>query len=403
MTPEDLGFDSSRLELIGQAGRRYVDDGKMPCSVVQVARRGEVVYRDVYGYADVATNRPIAADSIFRIYSMTKPITSIAVMQLYENGKILLENPVSRFIPELADLQVWDGGSPDDPITRPAARQPTVRDVLTHTSGFTYGFMQQHPVDAMYRAQGLGTFGLPDYDLAGASARLGALPLLCDPGTAWNYSVSTDVCGHIVERVSGQSLDVYLRENIFAPLRMDDTAFSVDEPSRDRFVSLYTPAAGGMQRIDSFDTSHYHQHPTFLGGGGGLVSTIDDYQRFCDMLLAGGSGNGSRIIGPKTLAYMTTNHLSGGATLNEMGQSLFSETALEGTGFGLGFSVTVDPAALGAASSEGDYGWGGAASTAFWIDPAEELSVIFLTQLLPSSSYPIRRQLRSVVYQALTS
>ncbi|MDH3753142.1 MAG: serine hydrolase, partial [Acidimicrobiia bacterium] len=173
--------------------------------------------------------------------------------------------------------------------------------------------------------------------------------------------------------------------------------------SRDRFVSLYTPAAGGMQRIDSFDTSHYHQHPTFLGGGGGLVSTIDDYQRFCDMLLAGGSGNGSRIIGPKTLAYMTTNHLSGGATLNEMGQSLFSETALEGTGFGLGFSVTVDPAALGAASSEGDYGWGGAASTAFWIDPAEELSVIFLTQLLPSSSYPIRRQLRSVVYQALTS
>jgi len=271
MTPEDLGFDSSRLELIGQAGRRYVDDGKMPCSVVQVARRGEVVYRDVYGYADVATNRPIAADSIFRIYSMTKPITSIAVMQLYENGKILLENPVSRFIPELADLQVWDGGSPDDPITRPAARQPTVRDVLTHTSGFTYGFMQQHPVDAMYRAQGLGTFGLPDYDLAGASARLGALPLLCDPGTAWNYSVSTDVCGHIVERVSGQPLDVYLRENIFAPLRMDDTAFSVDEPSRDRFVSLYTPAAGGMQRIDSFDTSHYHQHPTFLGGGGGLV------------------------------------------------------------------------------------------------------------------------------------
>ena len=403
MTPEDVGFSSARLERIGELCHRYVDSGRLPCTQVAVARSGHTIYQDTYGMADIEGGEALRDDAIFRIYSMTKPVTSIALMQLYEQGLILLENPVGRFIPELADPQVWVAGDLETYDTRPAARQITVRDLLTHTSGLTYGFQHQHPIDAMYRRLGLGDLNRPDYDLAEAMVHLGELPLLFDPGAAWNYSVSTDVCGRIVEVVSGQNLDDYLHEHVFEPLGMVDTGFSVGDGQGDRFTSNYfqKPADKTLHIVDSKDESSYLSPPKFLSGGGGLVSTLSDYMRFCQALLQGGALEGERIIGRKTLSYMTQNHLPGHKNLNDLGQNTFSETAMEGMGFGLGFSVLQDAAANGAVSTSGEFAWGGAASTTFWIDPFERLAVVFMTQFMPSNYYPIRRHLKAVVYQAL--
>ena len=395
------GFSPDRLARIGQVGRRYVDEGKIPFSMVQVARRGEVVYRDDHGLASVENNRAIADDSIVRIYSMTKPITSIALMQLYEHGKVLLENPVSRYIPEFADMQVLIGGSAEKPITSPAARPITIKDLLTHTSGLTYGFMEQDPVDAIYRQKELGVFTKVDFSLEEGCRRMADSPLVFDPGTAWNYSMATDVVGRIVEVISGQPLEEYFAENIFEPCGMVDTSFHVAEDKHDRFVDMYTPTPDGLFRVDITERSLYLKPPTYTAGGGGLTSTMDDYQQFCNMLVNRGQVNGNQVIGSRTLAFMATNHLPGGKSLNEMEQSLFSEVAMAGSGFGLGFSVVLDPAESGSISNVGEYSWGGAASTAFWIDPVDEVSCIFFTQLLPSSTYPIRRQLRAAVYQAL--
>lgn len=396
-------FDESRLDRIGAVGRRYVDDGKFPCSVVQVANADGVVYRDAYGWADVEDERPIDFDSIFRIYSMTKPITSIVLMQLYEEGRLLLEDPVELHLPDLADPRVMVGGSDQAPITRPALRSISIKDLLTHTSGLTYGFFRQTPLDARYRDQGLGDFALPDYSLAEGVRRLGEQPLLFDPGTAWNYSMSTDVCGAVVEAITGQTLAQAMSERVLEPLEMFETGFSVPDGSIGRFCSLYAPRPGdgSLMKIEKAEKSSYLTPPAFLSGGGGLVSTIGDYQKFCSMLLANGVGNGNRIIGRRTLEYMATNHLPGGRLLNELGQSLFAEVAMDGMGFGLGFSVIEDPADNGSLCSPGEFAWGGAASTAFWVDPVEQLTAVFMTQLLPSSTYPIRRELRGAVYQAL--
>jgi len=396
-------FDESRLERVGAVGRRYVDEGKMPCSVVQVADASGVRYTDSYGWADVESRTEISTDSIFRIYSMTKPITSIVLMQLYEENQFLLEDPVERYLPDLANPMVMTGGSDQRPVVRPAMRSMTIKDILTHTSGLTYGFLRQNPLDAMYREQGLGDFVTPSYSLAEGVRRMGELPLLFDPGTSWNYSMSTDVCGAVIEAITGQTLAQAFAERVFEPLGMYDTGFSVPANAVDRFTSLYTRLAkpDELTRIDTYDTSAYLTPPAFLSGGGGLVSTIGDYQKFCNMLLMNGSGPDGRIIGRRTLEYMATNHLPGGKLLNELGQSLFAEVAMDGMGFGLGFSVVEDPALNGNTCSPGEFAWGGAASTAFWIDPVEELTTIFMTQLLPSSTYPVRRQLRAAVYQAL--
>jgi CubicO group peptidase (beta-lactamase class C family) len=350
----------------------------------------------------VASDRPLGDDAIYRIYSMTKPITSIALMQLYEQGRVLLEDPVSAYIPEFAEMQVFTGGTPTAPKVRPAQTTMTVKDVLTHASGLTYGFFFQNNLDAMYREDGLGDFQLPDYTLEEGMRRLATKPLAFDPGTAWNYSMSTDVCGRLVEVIAEVGLDEYFAERITGPLGMDDTAFHVPADKKDRFTSNYalTPDEP-LMIVDSFDASPYLSPPVFLSGGGGLVGTVDDYQRFVDMLLNGGELDGRRIIGRKTLEYMTINHLPEGKTLNELGQSLFSEAVMEGMGFGLGFSTLVDPARNGAVSSGGEFAWGGAASTAFWVDPAEEITCVFMTQLMPSSSYPLRRELKATVYQAL--
>lgn len=395
-----MGFSTGRLRHVDAVMHAYVDKGKLPGVQTVISRRGEVVHHDCYGFADVEEGRPVSADTLYRIYSMTKPITSVGLMMLYEEGHFLLENPVHRFLPEFEDVQVWSGGTVDAPETRPPARAMTIHDLLTHMSGLTYGFHFQHPVDELYRREDLGNFTTPPYDLAEGIARLAALPLLFDPGTRWNYSMSTDVCGRLIEVMSGQRLDDFLRQRIFEPLGMDDTGFHARAEDVERCSPLYTKGRqGGLHRLAGPEAMT--KPPTFLAGGGGLVSTSGDYLRLCHLLLGRGRLGDVRLLGPRTLAYMTRNHLPGGRLLNEVGQSTFAESAMEGTGFGLGFSIIEDAAALRCLASDGEFAWGGAASTAFWVDPVEEVCVVFMTQLLPSDTYPLRRQLRAAVLQAL--
>jgi CubicO group peptidase (beta-lactamase class C family) len=408
--PEDLGLSSTRLTRIGPYfDEKYVRTGTLPGVLTLVARRGQVAALDCVGSCDVAAGAPITPDTIFRMYSMTKPVTSVALMTLYEEGRFQLDDPVSRFIPEFADLRVWEDGTPLSYRTTFPDRQMVVRDLLTHTSGLTYGFMGRHPVDALYRRAGVEgraplapQEGTPAVDLADMVAKLAELPLVFSPGTRWSYSVATDVCGHLVELLSGQRLDRFLTERIFEPLGMPDTGFAVDPDKSERLSACYalTPA-NPLVENDPAASSTYLEQPTFLSGGGGLVSTAADYLRFAHMLLNGGELDGARILGRKTVEYMTTNHLPTGGDLASMGQRVFSETTYEGIGFGLGFSVMLDPARAAVVGSVGEYAWGGAASTMFWVDPREELVGMLLTQLIPSSAYPLRREMKALTYQAL--
>jgi len=408
--PEDLGLSSSRLARIGSFFEQaYVAPGRLPGVLALVARRGQVASMACVGDRDLAGGRPVEADTIFRIYSMTKPITSVALMTLYEEGRFQLDDPVSRFLPELGGLRVWDDGTPLSFRTVPAERDITVRDLLTHTAGFTYGFMGRHPLDALYRRRGIEgravlapQEGAPSTDLAEMVGKLGELPLLFAPGSRWSYSVATDVCGHLIEKLSGLSFDAFLSERILGPLEMVDTAFSVTPDQAERLASCYAfTAADPLVEVDAPASSSYRTPPTYLSGGGGLVSTAADYLRFALMLLNGGELDGTRILGRKTVEYMTVNHLPTGGDLASMGQRVFSETTYDGIGFGLGFSVVLDPVKAAVVGSAGEYAWGGAASTTFWVDPREELVVLLLTQLLPSSTYPIRRQMKALTYQAL--
>ena len=401
------GFDQERLSRISELCDRYVENGKFPCAQVQVARGDQIVMRHTIGKADIEENIDLRDDAIFRIYSMTKPLTSIGLMQLYEKGELILEDPVERFIPAFSDPQVLIGGSYLKPALRPAQTTLTVRDMLMHTSGLTYGFHFSNNLDKMYRKSKFGSIwgqkGDATETLEETANKLGEMPLLFDPGTSWNYSMSTDICGRLIEVISGQNLDEYLTKNITEPLGMVDTGFHVEKEKSHRFTSNYaiTPE-NPLTKIDDASSSGYLEPARFFSGGGGMVSTTDDYQRFVSMLLKGGELQGERIIGRHTLEFMTKNHLPGGATLNDVGQSTFTETAMEGMGFGLGFSVLENPAANAALGSKGEFAWGGAASTRFWVDPVEEVTCIFMTQFMPSSYYPIRRELKATVYQALT-
>ena len=399
--PEDVDLSSARLAHVDAVTHAYVDAGKLPGVQTLVSRRGELVHHDAYGVADLDAGTPAGPETIYRIYSMTKPITSVALMMLYEEGRFLLENPVHRFLPEFAEVQVWDSGTAADPKVRPPARAITIHDVLTHLSGLTYGFHFQHPVDELYRGANLGSFGQePDYTLAEGMERLAEMPLQFDPGTRWNYSMSTDVCGRLVEVISGQPLDAFLRDRVLGPLGMHDTGFHAPEDQVARCCPLYV--RGADRTLQTFASARsMTRPPVFLSGGGGLVGTGPDYLRFCHFLLGGGELDGVRLLSPRTVRYMARNHLPDGKLLNEVGQSTFSEAAMAGTGFGLGFSVIEDAAALQNLASEGEFAWGGAASTAFWVDPVEEICVVFMTQLLPSDTYPIRRQLRGAVNQAI--
>ncbi|MBS1849210.1 MAG: beta-lactamase family protein [Actinobacteria bacterium] len=397
----DAGIETERLAHLDRVLHTYVDKALIPGVQTLIWRHDRLVHHDCHGFVDVEARTEVAENTLYRLYSMTKPITSVALMMLYEQGHFLLENPVSRWIPEFAHTEVWAGGTADAPETRPLDEPLTIHHVLTHTSGLTYGFQYNHPVDELYRRARLGDFyAKADYDLDGCMERLAAQPLQFAPGTSWNYSMSTDVCGALVERMSGMKLDAFCAQHIFEPLGMTDTGFVAPEADVERCSPLYVFAPGkGMNRLAS--PRSMTRPPVMLSGGGGLVGTGSDYLRFCRMLLGGGQLDGVRVLSPRTVAFMMTNHLPGGATMNEMGQATFAETAMAGTGFGLGFSVLESPAENGALGSPGLAGWGGAASTIFWVDPHEDLAVVFMTQLLPSNTYPLRRHLQAGVYQAL--
>ncbi|MCU1450129.1 MAG: beta-lactamase [Acidimicrobiales bacterium] len=400
--PAEAGFDADRLSRIDRHFANYVDDGRLPGWLLAVTRGGRIVHLAAYGSRDVEADLPVEVDTLFRIYSMTKPVTSVAAMMLYEEGAFELKDPVSRFIPSFEHVRVYRAGSSLKPELEPATEPVRIWHLLTHTSGLTYGFHYAHPVDAMYRAAGF-EWGSPDgMDLAACCDAWAALPLLFQPGAEWNYGVSTDVLGRVVEVASGQTLDAFFRDRIFEPLGMADTAFSVPEHAAARLGALYTPdpATGRAMRIDAFGRLAL-QPPDALSGGGGLVSTAADYHRFTQMLLAEGALDGVRLLGNRTVRYMTRNHLPGGADLEAFGRPLFSETTFAGVGFGLGFSVVDDPVKNKVLASASEYAWGGAASTAFWVDPVESVTALFFTQLLPSSSHPIRPQLKQLVYQAL--
>jgi len=380
--------------------RRYIQSGKLPGALTLVARRGEVAYVKPQGLMDVERNKPVCRDTIFRIYSMTKPITSIAMMQLYEQGRFLLDDPVHKYIPAWKNLRVYKSGVYPHFLTAPATSTMTIRDLFTHMSGLTYGFMNRTNVDAAYRELGLD--GSRDLTMEALINQLAELPLEFSPGTAWNYSVSTDVLGYLVQLLADQSFDEYLRENVLDPLDMPDTGFHVRDNQLDRFAACYQYQPGDQLKLqDDPETSPFRREGRFLSGGGGLVSTIDDYFHFAQALCQGGEFRGRRIIGRKTLEFMRSNHLPGNQDLPSFAVGSFSEAPYAGTGFGLGFSVKTDVAKSHANGSVGEYGWGGLASTSFFVDPVEELVMIFMTQLIPSSTYPIRQELRAMVNGAL--
>ncbi|WP_439893016.1 serine hydrolase domain-containing protein (plasmid) [Ralstonia sp. 25C] len=404
------GMSRERLQRVDRfIHDAYVATGKLPGALTQVWRRGERVVNAVQGWADRERQVPLAEDSIFRIYSMTKPITSVAFMMLVEECKVALDDPVSKYIPAWQNLGVFTGGFMAGFQTRPTTRPMRMVDLLRHTSGLTYGFHQNTNVNAAYRQLKLGGADL-NGTLDGMVEKLAGLPLEFSPGEAWNYSVSTDVLGYLVGKISGVPFETFLKERILDPLGMVNTAFYVPEDKASRLCACYAVGALGSTAVsdqpvlqDDPRTSAYLKPPSFVSGGGGLVSTAADYLRFARMLLQGGELDGVRLLGPKTLALMTANHLPGGVDISTLSpRSMFSEAAYDGVGFGLGFATTIAQAATLIPGSTGDFFWGGAAGTFFWVDPKEDLIGLFFTQVLPSSAYPVRRQLRTLVYSAIT-
>ncbi len=406
-----LGFSSERLARIERhLQTKYVGPGLIPNAQIVVARDGETVFESVLGLADVERGIKLEADAVFRIYSMTKPVTSVALMTLVEEGLIALDDPVAKYIPAFANLGVFAAGV--GPFaTTPVARPMQVVDLMRHTSGLTYGFQSRTNVDAAYRkieAENAHN----GRDLDGFIAELAKLPLEFSPGEAWNYSVSTDVVGYLVQKVAGKPLGEVLKQRIFDPLKMADTGFFVREDQQGRFTACYSASPTGPMDLQARPTgqltlnddpkkSPFLKAPAMEAGGGGLVSTAADYLRFTNMLANGGELDGARILSPMTVRLMASNHLPGGQDLTQLSKSLFSESTYAGIGFGLGFAVVFDPPKTLIPCSKGEFYWGGAASTAFWVDPVEHVTVVFMTQLMPSTTYPIRRELRTLVYSAL--
>jgi CubicO group peptidase (beta-lactamase class C family) len=409
-SPESAGMSQAALDrLEAHLKNRYVEAGRLPGTQLVVYRRGKVVHNAANGFADVERKVPVKDDTIFRIYSMTKPITSVAFMMLVEEGRVALDEPVHKYIPDWKNLGVFVAGSAPAFVSRPPSRPMLIIDLLRHTSGLTYGFQQRSNVDAAYREKKLAESGT----LEGMIEELAKIPLEFSPGDAWNYSVSTDVLGYLIGKMSGLPFEQFLKERIFDPLGMRDTDFYVPTDKAHRLAACYSADPPGKLTFNAVErkgtltlqddpaTSAYLAKPSFISGGGGLCATAADYLTFCRALINGGELGGVRLLGPKTLKLMTSNHLPGGVDLPAMSRAMFSEATYSGMGFGLGFAVNLDPAQMMLAGSVGEYNWGGAASTAFWIDPAEELIAIFMTQLLPSSAYPIRRELRTMIYAAI--
>jgi CubicO group peptidase (beta-lactamase class C family) len=413
-SPESAGMSKQALDrLEDHLKRNYVDAGRFPGTQLLVYRRGKIVHSTVQGFADLERKAPVKDDTIFRIYSMTKPITSVAFMMLVEEGRVAIDEPVHKYIPEWKNLGVFQAGTHPAFLTKAPSRPMLIVDLLRHTSGLTYGFQQRSNVDAAYRENKIGEV-IKAGTLETMIADLAKIPLEFSPGEAWNYSVSTDVIGYLVGLISGMPFEQFLKERIFDPLGMNDTDFFVPADKAHRLAACYSAdpqggmtfhagvRKGGLTLQDDPATSSFLAPPSLVSGGGGLCSTAADYLTFCRALLNGGELGGVRLLGPKTLALMTANHLPGGMDLPGLSRSLFSEATYNGIGFGLGFSVTMNPAQTLIAGSAGEYAWGGAATTSFFVDPAEELITIFMTQVLPSSAYPLRRELRSMVYAAIT-
>jgi CubicO group peptidase (beta-lactamase class C family) len=402
----EVGLDSERLKRIDAHFARYVADGRLPGWLLTVRRHGRLAHVAHAGSRDLEAGLPVTDDTVWRIYSMTKPITSVAAMLLYEEGKLALTDPVSAFIPSFGDVRVYAGGSDLRQVTVPAVEPVRVWHLLTHTAGLTYGFHRVHPVDAAYRAAGFEWDTPAGVDLAQACDTWAGLPLLFQPGTEWNYSVATDVLGRVIEVASGQRLDEFLAARVLGPLGMSQTAFWAGPEAAPRLAALYTRGRdGAATRLDALGQGALSE-PRMLGGGGGLVSTAADYDRFTQMLLhradsPAGELDGVRLLSPRTVGYMTRNHLPGGLDLETFGRPLYAESPFRGVGFGLGFAVVIDPLPGKVVCSAGEISWGGAASTTFWVDQDADLTISFFTQLLPSSTYPIRPQLRQLVYQAL--
>ncbi|MFD3263070.1 serine hydrolase domain-containing protein [Phenylobacterium ferrooxidans] len=400
------GLDAGRLERItDHIERNYIGPQKIAGCQIAVARHGHQAYLKSFGSMDLERNKPMMDDAIFRIYSMTKPITSIALMTLYEKGYFQLNDPVSRFVPSWKNHRVWVSGEGDSMVTEAPKRPVSFKDVLSHTGGFTYGgglpgVGDQHPVDKIYRGLKVRSAGSNDTMMEFLD-KLGQVPLLYQPGERWMYSLATDICGALVEVVSGKPFAQYLQEEIFGPLGMKDTSFFVAPDKIDRFCANYQRGPDKkLKVIDDPATSAFAKEPGFKSGGGGLTGTIADYMRFCEMLRRGGELDGHRVIGPRTLEMMHMNHLPGGKDLTQLAIGGFSETANEGVGFGLGFASTMSQTQT-ATLGTGDYYWGGAASTIFWVDPKEDLSVVFMTQLMPSGTFNFRGQLKSLIYSAI--
>lgn len=393
-SPDQVGMSQERLERVNAITQRYVDEGKLAGVITLVARHGKLVHFDVVGQRGADDTAPLTEDALFRIYSMTKPITAVAAMQLYEKGLFQLSDPVSKFVPELKDLTVLNG----DGEREPANSEMTMQQLLTHTAGFSYGFDPDDPVDKLYReSAALGAKDLDEF-----ATVLATLPLKYHPGTQWHYSVAVDITGIVVERLSGQPFDEYLEEHIFQPLGMVDTTFSVPDSEIERFLPnhRWDREAGELVTLGP-DSVERFQNVTMFSGGGGLVGTAMDYMRFAEMLRNGGSLNGVRILSPRTVDFMTLNHLPASITSGGTGESPgLGGRALNGFGFGLGFGLTTDVAASGVMGSEGEFSWGGAAGTIFWVDPVEDFVVVSMIQLM-GSPWPLRSELKIAVNQAI--
>ena len=393
------GFCPARLTRISPWLKRYVDEKKLPFAHVAVLRKGQLAYTDFYGARDIEAGSPVVDDGIYRIYSMTKLVTTVAALALYEKGAFQLDDPVDKFVDEFRDARVFISGRKDSINSVEAETPMTIRQLMNHTSGLTYGAFDPGPVGQLMRS-GKIDFGNLQANLGDTVRRLASIPLCFQPGSQWRYGVSTDVLGYVIEVVTGKTLLQVFDELIFKPLNMNDTFFEVPINKVKKFCSLYTRTKSeSLKLLECAGSSRFCKPVNMYSGGGGLISSMRDYLVFLEMIRCGGRYDDAQILGRKTVELMLRNHLSG--DMASMGQPTFSEMPMEGIGFGLGGAILLDPAKAQILGSEGEFTWGGMASTAFWIDPKEELSVVFMTQLIPSSCYPIRRELRVLVYQAL--
>ncbi|MES5818248.1 serine hydrolase domain-containing protein [Streptomyces sp. RG80] len=397
--PGEVGLDGKALDRLDQHFAHYVDEGRMPGFLVSVARGGRVAHLTAHGHRDLAAGLPVEADTLWRIYSMTKPVTAVAALTLVEEGRLSLDDPVARHLPAFADARVHESGSGADMVTRPAEQPLLIRHLMTHTAGLTFAFYHCHPVDALYREARLDSSVVPGTTLAETVDVYASLPLQFEPGTQWNYSVASNVLGRVIEVVSGQPLDTFFAERIFGPLGMGDAGFQVPDEQADRLSELYGEQDDG--RIEPIPGLPLSGRPRFLSGSGGMAASAHDIHRFMELLRCRGTLDGTRLLAPETVDLMTRNHLPGGADLRAFGsRPAHDEPNNDGLGFGLGVSVVIDPARTLAPMSQGTFGWSGAASTTFWVDPRRDLTVQFYTQVRPRT-LKLNPDLRRLVHEAV--